>query len=89
MSRTGNCDDNAVAERVFWSLEHDWTNQCMYSDLEAARQNVFRYIELFYNTIRRHQTPDSCSPAEVEACFRERTSRHTEIADSNNTHSAV
>jgi putative transposase len=25
MSRMGNCYDNAVAERYFWSLNHEWT----------------------------------------------------------------
>ena len=26
MSRTGCCYDNAVVERFFWSLKHEWTN---------------------------------------------------------------
>ena len=25
MSRRGNCYDNAVMERFFWSLKHEWT----------------------------------------------------------------
>ncbi len=57
MSRTGDCYDNAVAERFFWSLKHEWTNHRTYADLEAAWQSVFHYIEMFYNPTRRHQTP--------------------------------
>ncbi|MFM8570648.1 MAG: transposase [Pirellula sp.] len=33
MSRTSCCYDNAVAERFFWSLKHEWTNNQAYRDL--------------------------------------------------------
>lgn len=56
MSGTGNCYDNAVAERFFWSLKYEWTNYRVYADLESARHSVFNYIEIFYNQKRRHQT---------------------------------
>jgi putative transposase len=46
MSRTGNCYDNAVAERFFWRLKYEWTNHRVYPDLESARQSVFNYIEI-------------------------------------------
>ncbi|MGL4513378.1 MAG: integrase core domain-containing protein, partial [Lacipirellulaceae bacterium] len=49
MSRTGECYDNAVAERFFWSLKHEWANHERYEHLEAARLSVFKYIETFYN----------------------------------------
>jgi putative transposase len=49
MSRTGNCYDNAVAERFFWSLRYESTNHRGYADLESARHSVFNYIEIFYN----------------------------------------
>ena len=55
MSRVGECYDNAVAERFFWSLKHEWTNHAEYADLEAARRSVFKYIETFYNPVRLHQ----------------------------------
>src|SRR5204863_9869750 len=50
MSRTGCCYDNAVIERFFWSLKHEWTNHQMFENLAAARLSVFRYIETFYNS---------------------------------------
>jgi putative transposase len=45
MSRSGECYDNAVAERFFWSLKHEWANHESYEHLEAARLSVFKYIE--------------------------------------------
>src|SRR3954454_22696624 len=40
MSRTGCCYDNAVAERFFWSLKHEWTNHQHFNGLEDARLSV-------------------------------------------------
>lgn len=47
MSRVGNCYDNAVAERFFWSLKHEWAKHYEYTNLESARLSVFKYIEVF------------------------------------------
>ncbi len=66
MSRTGCCYDNAVMERFFWSLKHEWTNHETYADLEDVRLSVFRYIETFYNTVRIHQTLNYLSPDQYE-----------------------
>ena len=67
MSRSGSCYDNAVAERFFWSLKHEWTNHESYENLTAARLSVFKYIETFYNTERLHQTLGYKSPDNFEA----------------------
>lgn len=67
MSRRANCYDNAVAERFFWSLKHEWTKHEEYESLEEVRLSVFKYIETFYNSIRIHQTLDYLSPNEYEA----------------------
>jgi putative transposase len=67
MSRTGNCYDNAVAERFFWSLKHEWTNHEQFADLESARLSVFKYIETFYNSQRLHQTLGYKTPDQYEA----------------------
>jgi putative transposase len=66
MSRTGDCYDNAVAERFFWSLKHEWTKHKEFADLEAARLSVFKYIETFYNSVRLHQALGYKSPNEFE-----------------------
>jgi len=67
MSRRGCCYDNAVMERFFWSLKHEWTNHEQFANLEEARLSVFRYIETFYNPVRLHQTLDYLSPDTYEA----------------------
>lgn len=67
MSRTGDCYDNAVAERFFWSLKHEWTKHQQFENLAAARLSVFKYIETFYNTQRLHQSLGYKSPEKFEA----------------------
>lgn len=66
MSRTGCCYDNAVAERFFWSLKHEWTKFESYSDMDSARWSVFKYIETFYNSERIHQTLGYKTPNQFE-----------------------
>lgn len=67
MSRSGNCYDNAVMERFFWSLKHEWTKHERFENLAAARLSVFKYIETFYNPVRLHQTLNYQSPDQYEA----------------------
>jgi len=67
MSRTGCCYDNAVMERFFWSLKHEWTNHENFQNLTDTRLSVFRYIETFYNPERLHQTLGYLSPNQFEA----------------------
>ena len=49
MSRTGCCYDNAVAERFFWSLKHEWTKFEKFNDIKDTQLSVFKYIETFYS----------------------------------------
>jgi putative transposase len=66
MSRRGNCHDNAVAESFFQLLKRERIKRQIYSTREAARSDVFDYIEMFYNPRRRHSTSDDLSPVEYE-----------------------
>lgn len=66
MSRTGCCYDNAVAERFFWSLKHEWTKFERFENLEEARWSVFKYIETFYNSERIHQALNYQTPNQFE-----------------------
>jgi putative transposase len=69
MSRRGSCYDNAVMERFFWSLKHEWTKHEHLENLAAAQLSVFKYIETFYNTERVHQTLGYKSPNQFEAQY--------------------
>ena len=69
MSRTGCCYDNAVMERFFWSLKHEWTKHEEFQHLAEARSSVFRYIEPFYNAQRIHQTLGYQTPNQFEETF--------------------
>jgi putative transposase len=53
---SGNVWDNAVMESFFSTLKTERTNPKHYSTRNAARADVFNYIERFYNPIRRHST---------------------------------
>lgn len=66
MSRRGNCHDNAVAESFFQLLKRERIKQRIYPTREAAKSDVFDYIEMFYNPRRRHGTSDDVSPVEYE-----------------------
>jgi len=67
MSRKGNCWDNACVESFFGTLKRELVDQRRYVTREEARQDIFEYIEVFYNRQRRHSTLGYHSPAEYEA----------------------
>ena len=56
MSRKGECHDNAVAESFFHSLKTELICDDVYASRAKARQEIFKYIEIFYNRKRRHST---------------------------------
>lgn len=66
MSRRGNCYDNAVAESFFQLLKRERIKRRTYKDREEARQDIFDYIEMFYNPVRRHGYAGNLSPVEYE-----------------------
>ena len=66
MSRRGNCYDNAVAESFFQLLKRERVKRKTYKDREAARMDIFDYIEMFYNPIRHHGYNGDLSPVKFE-----------------------
>lgn len=67
MSRKGDCWDNACVESFFATLKKELIHHRRYITREEARQEIFEYIEVFYNRTRRHSTLGYYSPAEFEA----------------------
>lgn len=66
MSRRGNCHDNAVAESFFNLLKRERIRRRSYKTREQARQDVFDYIEMFYNPKRKHAKNGMLSPVDFE-----------------------
>ena len=54
MSQRGNCWDDSVAESFFSSLKKERVRHRAYTSHEEACNDVFNYIEVFYNRQRRH-----------------------------------
>jgi putative transposase len=66
MSRRGNCHDNAVAESVFHLLKRERIRRRTYLTRDAARHDVFDYIEMFYNPTRKHTNNGILSSVDYE-----------------------
>jgi putative transposase len=66
MSRRGNCWDNAVAESFFSSLKKERVRRKIYQTKEEAKADLFDYIEMFYNSKRRHSHIGGVSPEVFE-----------------------
>lgn len=66
VSRPGNPYDNAVAGSFLKALKREPVNGGHCGTGEGARQDIFKYIELYYSTRRMHSSPGYRSPAEFE-----------------------
>lgn len=66
MSRQGECLDNAVAERFFGRVKREWTAHRSYATRQEARDDIIAYIEMFYNSRRKHSYLGYVSPNEYE-----------------------
>jgi putative transposase len=66
MSRRGDCYDNAVTESFFATLKVERVHDQRYASPAEAKQDIFRYIEAFYNRCRLHSTLGYLSPDQFE-----------------------
>lgn len=66
MSRRGNCYDNAVAESFFKSFKRECVRRRIFITREEAKSEIFGYIEMFYNSKRRHSYLGYMCPNEFE-----------------------
>lgn len=69
MSRKGNCHDNACAESFFALLKRERIKRKIYRTRDEAKNDIFNYIELFYNSIRRHGNNEDLSPMAYEKMY--------------------
>ena len=66
VSRPGTPLDNAVAESFFMTPKRELVKERSYRTRDEAKQDIFKYIELYCNRVRMHSTLGYMSPAEYE-----------------------
>lgn len=66
MCGKGNCYDNAMMESFFSTLKTECVYLEHYQSRYQAKLNIFDYIEVYYNRIRRHSALGYVSPFEFE-----------------------
>ena len=69
MGAAGNCYDNAMAESFFATLECELLQRVPFASREQAEQELFRFLEGFYNRRRRHSALGYLSPVEFEQAW--------------------
>ena len=65
MGSIGACWDNAVVERFFGSLKHDWVFKVHQPTRDFMKQDVTAYMR-YYNLERLHSSNGDQSPIEFE-----------------------
>ena len=66
MSGKGNCYDNAMVETFFKTLKSELVWRTTFFTPADAERDIARYIDGFYNPVRRHSALDYLSPAQFE-----------------------
>ena len=66
MSRKGNCWDNAPMESCFGTIKTELVHHARYPTREAARHDLFAYIEGYYNRQRLHSALGYITPEQAE-----------------------
>ena len=66
MSRPGNPWGNAPAESFFKTLKREPVNGKGCKTREEAKQDVFKYIELYYDRQRTHSSIGHNAPCDLE-----------------------
>lgn len=67
MSRKGDCWDNAVAESFFSTLKNELLYGQIFVSREQARSEIFKFVEIFYNRQRLHQSLNYITPDMAES----------------------
>ena len=66
MSATVDPWSNACQVSFFGKLKTEWIRGRVYKTHEEAKQDIFKYIEIFYNRHRRHAKLGYLSPVGFE-----------------------
>jgi putative transposase len=66
MSGKGNCYDNAMVETFFKTIKIEMIWRTRFNTRADAHNAIARYIDGFYNPIRRHSALDYLSPVQFE-----------------------
>jgi transposase InsO family protein len=66
MSRKGNCWDNAPMESCFGTIKTELVHEACYPTRDAARHDLFAYIEGYYNRQRLHSALGYITPEQAE-----------------------
>src|SRR5512144_1080505 len=69
LGRTGICYDNALAESFFGTLKNERVHRTVYPTRKRAKEDIARYIEIFYNRQRLHSALDYRTPHEVRSDY--------------------
>jgi transposase InsO family protein len=70
MSRKGDCWDNAVSESFFSILKRELIERYSWPTIRSAKAAIVDYIEMFYNSRRKHSFCGYLSPAHFEESFK-------------------
>jgi putative transposase len=76
MSGKGNCYDNAMVETFFKTLKVELVWRTAFQTRAEARDALARYIDGFYNPVRRHSALGFISPAQFERRTASQTALH-------------
>jgi putative transposase len=69
MNSVGSWYDNAPMESFFGTLKSELVHHRVYQTRDEARNDLFFYVEAFYNRRRRHSVLDYLSPHTYECLF--------------------
>jgi len=69
MSRADDPNDNAFAESFFSRFKTELLEDGAFLSLEDARTEIFEFIEMYYNPIRRHSALGYKSPLNFEKLY--------------------
>ncbi|RDC63985.1 IS3 family transposase [Adhaeribacter pallidiroseus] len=69
MSRASNAYDNAFMESCFSRFKAELMQEGAFDNKEDAQTEIFEYIEMYYNPIRRHSSLNYLSPVKFEQLY--------------------